>query len=143
MTSKTVQRYKYEIYYLAFSFSKMLTFHAFKSFGGEEVLWSTNIMRYLCSFRALFALHELQLDIDFIYPSFQALLNCGDPGSPLNRLKLGSQYWTGKSVSFICHPGYRLIGPAARLCLPSGNWSGMQPSCKRLNSILYFLFTSG
>jgi len=57
------------------------------------------------------------------------LVNCGDPGSPLNGQKRGSQYWTGESVSFICHPGYRLIGPATRVCLPSGNWSGVQPSC--------------
>ena len=23
-----------------------------------------------------------------------------------------------------------LAGPAIRMCLPSGNWSGLQPSCK-------------
>lgn len=25
-----------------------------------------------------------------------------------------------------------MIGPATRLCLPSGNWSGIQPSCRRI-----------
>jgi len=60
------------------------------------------------------------------------LINCLDPGSPLNGQKHGSRYWTGESVSFICHPGYRLIGPATRKCLPSGNWSGIQPSCHRI-----------
>ena len=68
---------------------------------------------------------------------FKALVNCGDPGAPINGQKLGSRYWTGESVSFICHPGYRLIGPATRMCLPSGNWSGTNPSCKRPYSILY------
>lgn len=29
-------------------------------------------------------------------------------------------------------PGYRLIGPSVRLCLPSGQWSGVQPSCHRV-----------
>ncbi|XP_078366166.1 uncharacterized protein LOC144650378 isoform X2 [Oculina patagonica] len=57
------------------------------------------------------------------------LVNCGDPGTPPNGLKRGSRYWTGDFVSFFCHPGYRMIGPAARLCLPSGKWSGGQPSC--------------
>ena len=57
------------------------------------------------------------------------LANCGDPGAPIKGQKLGSSYWTGESVTFICHPGYRLIGPALRRCLPSGHWSGVQPSC--------------
>ena len=64
---------------------------------------------------------------------FKVLVNCGDPGSPLNGQKRGSRYWTGESIRFHCHPGYRLIGPATRLCLPSGNWSGIQPSCKWRN----------
>jgi len=57
------------------------------------------------------------------------IVNCGDPGAPSNGQRLGSSYWTGESVTFICHPGYRLIGPVVRRCLPSGNWSGVQPSC--------------
>ncbi|XP_078383091.1 uncharacterized protein LOC144665680 isoform X1 [Oculina patagonica] len=64
------------------------------------------------------------------------LVNCGVPGSPSNGQKLGLRHWTGQSVSFICHPGYRLIGPATRKCLPSGNWSGIQPSCRRTCSPL-------
>ena len=67
---------------------------------------------------------------------FLVLVNCGDPGSPFNGQKLGTRYWTGESVSFICHPGYHLIGPATRMCLTSGNWSGVQPSCKRNYPIL-------
>lgn len=59
-----------------------------------------------------------------------ALVNCGDTGFPMNGKKLGSGYWTGESVAFICNPGYRLFGPTTRVCLPSGNWSDIQPSCK-------------
>ncbi|XP_078381889.1 uncharacterized protein LOC144664619 isoform X9 [Oculina patagonica] len=60
-----------------------------------------------------------------------SFVNCGNPGSPLNGQSLGSRYWTGESVSFICLSGYRLIGPASRMCLSSGSWSGIQPSCRR------------
>ena len=60
------------------------------------------------------------------------LANCGEPDVPMKGQKHGSRYWTGESVSFICHPGYRLIGPATRVCLTSGNWSGIQPSCRRI-----------
>ncbi|KAL9961652.1 hypothetical protein ACROYT_G030640 [Oculina patagonica] len=59
------------------------------------------------------------------------LVNCGNPGSPINGEKVSSRYWTGESVSFICHPGYRLFGPTTRKCLSSGNWSGIQPLCRR------------
>ncbi|CAH3164385.1 unnamed protein product [Pocillopora meandrina] len=58
------------------------------------------------------------------------LVNCGDPGSPSNGRKHGSRYWTGESVSYVCDPQYHLAGPAIRMCLPSGSWSGLQPSCK-------------
>ena len=47
-----------------------------------------------------------------------------------NGRKHGSRYWTGESVSYVCDPQYHLAGPAIRMCLPSGNWSGLQPSCK-------------
>lgn len=35
-------------------------------------------------------------------------------------------------MSFICDPQYHLTGPATGTCLPSGNWSGTQPSCRRM-----------
>ncbi|KAL9961667.1 hypothetical protein ACROYT_G030659 [Oculina patagonica] len=60
-----------------------------------------------------------------------SLVNCGDPGSPSNGQKLGSRHWTGQTVSFICHSGYHLTGPTTRMCLPSGSWNGIQPSCHK------------
>ncbi|KAL9961657.1 hypothetical protein ACROYT_G030647 [Oculina patagonica] len=60
------------------------------------------------------------------------LVNCDDPGSPLNGQKLGSRHWTGQSVSFVCDPGYHLTGPTTRKCMPSGSWSGIQPSCHKI-----------
>lgn len=71
----------------------------------------------------------------------QDLVSCGDPGSPLNGQKLGSRYWAGKTVSFICHPGYRLIGPATRMCLASGDWSGIEPSCTWRNSAICYCYS--
>ncbi|KAL9953970.1 hypothetical protein ACROYT_G041454 [Oculina patagonica] len=58
------------------------------------------------------------------------LVNCGNPGSPSEGQMIGSRFWTGEAVSFVCNPGYHLIGPSSRLCLPSGNWSGIQPECR-------------
>ncbi|CAH3158319.1 unnamed protein product [Pocillopora meandrina] len=60
------------------------------------------------------------------------LVNCGDPGSVSNGHKRGSRYWTGESVSFTCDPQYHLVGPNKRTCLPSGNWSEIQPECRRI-----------
>ncbi|CAH3046759.1 unnamed protein product, partial [Pocillopora meandrina] len=60
------------------------------------------------------------------------LVNCGDPGVLSNGRRHGSRYWTGESVSFVCDPEYHLTGPATRMCLPSGNWTGVQPSCRRI-----------
>ena len=78
-----------------------------------------------------------------------ALVNCGDPDVLSNGRRHGSRYWTGESVSFVCDPEYHLTGPATRMCLPSGTWSGVQPSCKfivaNLNkplAYLRFLFSS-
>ena len=65
------------------------------------------------------------------------LLNCDEPGSPSNGHKRGSWFWTGESVSFLCDPQYHLTGPATRMCLPSGKWSGIQPSCKYLLNCIY------
>ena len=67
-----------------------------------------------------------------------ALVSCGDPGSPPNGQKRGSRYWTGESVSFVCDPQHLLIGPAIRMCLPSGKWSGIQPSCKYLLNCIHY-----
>ena len=82
--------------------------------------------RVNCTVRAFCFLLSL-LNLSNIF--FKALVNCRDLGSPFNGQKLGSRFWTGESVSFICNPGYRLIGPASRMCLPSGKWSGEQPLC--------------
>ena len=47
-----------------------------------------------------------------------------------NGRRHGARYWTGEAVSFVCDPEYHLTGPATRVRLASGNWTGVQPSCK-------------
>ena len=40
-------------------------------------------------------------------------------------------HWAGEYVRYLCNPGYTMIGPAVRRCLPSGKWSGNTPTCKK------------
>jgi len=62
-------------------------------------------------------------------PVCQEIL-CGDPGTPTNGAKVGSDYKFGKSVSFECNPGYALRGSLRRTCKSDGAWDGTQPTCK-------------
>ena len=48
-----------------------------------------------------------------------------------------SGYVTDQSCSYQCSSGFNLIGPDQRKCLPSAQWSGDDPACKRM----YFLFS--
>jgi len=57
------------------------------------------------------------------------LPNCGHPGSPENAVLVHSTYWVGEYVRYLCNPGYTMLGPAVRRCLPSGNWSGNAVQC--------------
>ena len=60
------------------------------------------------------------------------LPNCGYPGSPGNAVLVLSSYWAGEYVRYLCNPGYTMLGPAVRRCLPSGQWSGNVVDCKNL-----------
>ena len=54
---------------------------------------------------------------------------CGDPGTPSNGMKIGSEFTFGKSVSFECNAGYALRGSLKRTCKSDGTWDGVQPTC--------------
>ena len=58
------------------------------------------------------------------------LPNCGHPGSSENAVPVLSTYWAGEWVRYLCNPGYTMLGPAVRRCLPSGQWSGNAAQCK-------------
>ena len=63
------------------------------------------------------------------------LRDCGDPGEPDNAIVIMGNHWAGEYVRYLCNPGYTMIGPAVRRCLPSDKWSGNTPTCKNVNSL--------
>ena len=63
------------------------------------------------------------------------LRDCGDPGEPDNAIVIMGNHWAGEYIRYLCNPGYTMIGPAVRRCLPSGKWSGNTPTCKNVNSL--------
>lgn len=54
---------------------------------------------------------------------------CPSIGSLQHGFTHGQQFWGGSHVSFTCNPGYCLKGSSERVCLKSGSWTGVQPSC--------------
>ena len=77
-------------------------------------------------------------DLRKFFLPFLELVGCGDPGSPANGHKIGTEFWSGKVVMFACDPGYHLEGPSSRLCLAQGNWSDTMPTCKLLSCSIFF-----
>ena len=65
-------------------------------------------------------------------PVFVALIRCGNPGKPDDAtvVSQSKNYWAGEYVRYLCNPGYTMVGPVVRRCLPSGKWSGYVPTCK-------------
>ena len=66
------------------------------------------------------------------------LPDCGDPGRPNNATVIGKNHWAGEYVRYLCHPGYTMLGPAVRMCLSSGKWSGKAPNCKSYMRCIFF-----
>ena len=60
---------------------------------------------------------------------FIAVKNCGDPGSPANGFRVGSEFTYGAKVIFDCNPGFKLRGSIFRECQADGTWSGTAASC--------------
>ncbi|CAH3160376.1 unnamed protein product [Porites lobata] len=60
-----------------------------------------------------------------------ALIRCSNPGKPDDAtvVSQSKNYWAGEYVRYLCNPGYTMVGPAVRRCLPSGKWSGYVPTC--------------
>ena len=55
---------------------------------------------------------------------------CGDPGTPSNGKKVGSDYSVGSQVTYVCNAGFTLRGDRTRQCQSGGIWSGTLPSCE-------------
>nr|XP_014289884.1 sushi, von Willebrand factor type A, EGF and pentraxin domain-containing protein 1 isoform X2 [Halyomorpha halys] len=55
---------------------------------------------------------------------------CEELGSPaLGSVTIGGRLF-GDRASYICDPGYTLVGLKERICQGDGNWSGAQPQCR-------------
>ncbi|XP_077984834.1 uncharacterized protein LOC144439421 [Glandiceps talaboti] len=57
------------------------------------------------------------------------IVNCGDPGTPSESMKLGNVYSFGANVTFTCNAGFEIVGSSQRICHLCGEWSGSQPTC--------------
>lgn len=59
---------------------------------------------------------------------------CGNPGTPQNGRRLGSNFTVGAVVFFRCFDDFDLVGSKFRICQSNGSWSGTQPVCQPFNS---------
>uniref|UniRef100_A0A7N6FBD4 CUB and Sushi multiple domains 3a n=1 Tax=Anabas testudineus TaxID=64144 RepID=A0A7N6FBD4_ANATE len=61
------------------------------------------------------------------------LITCGDPGIPANGLRFGDDITVGQNVTFLCQPGYVMVGgdnSVTITCANNGTWSGTVPACQ-------------
>ena len=57
------------------------------------------------------------------------VLSCGDPGTPVNGVRVGDNFTYGSVVQFRCNDSYELSGNDRRECRQDGRWSGFTPRC--------------
>ncbi|XP_048255629.1 sushi, von Willebrand factor type A, EGF and pentraxin domain-containing protein 1-like [Haliotis rufescens] len=56
---------------------------------------------------------------------------CGMPSTETDYT--GTDYYFGGTISFVCAPGYELVGQAESTCMEEGSWSGSFPFCQKVN----------
>lgn len=66
------------------------------------------------------------------FSRFFPALDCGNPGTPGNGLKIGTNYTFPNSVRFTCNRGFQLVGSSRRDCQTDGTWSGTSARCTRM-----------
>ena len=57
------------------------------------------------------------------------VIDCGDPGTPANGERVGSEFTYGKTITYDCDPGYQISGSRSRTCQLDGSWSGSVATC--------------
>ena len=61
-----------------------------------------------------------------------SIISCGEPDSPVNGHYSGSSFTFGSEIEFLCNAGYTLIGSAVSVCTQNKEWSGLTPTCTKL-----------
>ena len=67
---------------------------------------------------------------DIFLVSFSAI-SCGDPGEPVNGVRVGTTYTYGSIVTFTCQTGYMPSYSTGIVCQPNGQWNQTKPNCTR------------
>ncbi len=57
------------------------------------------------------------------------LVDCGDPGVPVNGRRIGDNFHLGATVNYECDEGFQPTGPLSRVCLSTGLWDGFLLTC--------------
>ena len=57
------------------------------------------------------------------------IVECSDPGAPVNGHTMSNNFTYGSTVTFSCDPGYKLQGNETALCQANGQWSSNIPFC--------------
>lgn len=69
--------------------------------------------------------------IRLIFPLY-ILATCPAPEEPYSGIRLISsgEFIPGSEVMYVCETNTELVGSDKRKCLPSGLWTGQQPTCQ-------------
>ncbi|KAL9989281.1 hypothetical protein ACROYT_G003814 [Oculina patagonica] len=59
--------------------------------------------------------------------------SCGSPGDIPHGKVIGNVYSFKERVEYVCDEGYKLKGPAYRICQANEEWGGSQPICEVVN----------
>lgn len=74
------------------------------------------------------ALHQSFGDVTST--SYNAAIFCPKLHNPLNGLVRATKKIVGSQAMYECFGGHVLIGDIYRTCLPNGEWSGDEPTCR-------------
>lgn len=96
---------------------------------GQAVHLLANVSHcYICSHFIVTLLFTIHITAA---PTDPPPVNCGDPGTPANGIRIGSDFSIGSVVRYRCQTGFRLLGRSERVCQTSGEWSNSLPDCVR------------
>lgn len=59
-------------------------------------------------------------------------VSCGSPGSIEDGRVIGRDYILNSVVTYVCNPGFNLVGANERLCRETGKWTPNAPVCERV-----------